>query len=91
MLTIRPNNGYEKYLCDQAFATATPISGTLELLPTCNMNCRMCYVRMSPEEMKRQGRMLGQMSGFALRMRQLGKGRCFCCLQGENLCFIPSF
>src|SRR5699024_6376908 len=27
-----------------------PLSGTFELTPVCNMNCRMCYVRMSREE-----------------------------------------
>ena len=55
MLTLQPDNGFEKYLCDKAFAEATPISGTFELLPICNMDCRMCYVRLSKEQMNRMG------------------------------------
>ncbi|MCD7809255.1 MAG: radical SAM protein, partial [Erysipelotrichaceae bacterium] len=35
-----------------------PLGGSIELLPLCNMNCKMCYVRMSKEEMDRQGSML---------------------------------
>lgn len=40
----------------QMFAMATekkvPLYGVLELLPLCNLNCDMCYVRMSREEME---------------------------------------
>ena len=30
--------------------TQTPISGTFELSPLCNMDCRMCYVKMTKTE-----------------------------------------
>lgn len=33
-----------------------PVSGTFELTPRCNMNCRMCYIRMTEEEMRTRGR-----------------------------------
>lgn len=43
----------------QMFAMATekkvPLYGVLELLPLCNLNCDMCYVRMSREEMEEVG------------------------------------
>lgn len=29
-----------------------PLSGTFELTPLCNFNCRMCYVRQTPEQIK---------------------------------------
>ena len=35
-----------------------PFSGTFELTPRCNMNCRMCYIRMTPDEMANIGREL---------------------------------
>ena len=35
------------YLYQKATAAGVPISGTFELTPVCNMNCKMCYVRMS--------------------------------------------
>lgn len=47
----------EKYLIGNAYAQGVPISGSLELLPLCNMNCDMCYVRLSRSEMEQQGRL----------------------------------
>lgn len=35
-----------------------PFSGTFELTPKCNMNCKMCYIRMNDEEMKKVGTQL---------------------------------
>ena len=39
-----------QYLHSKACQTLTPLSGSFELLPLCNMNCRMCYIRISKEE-----------------------------------------
>ena len=47
----------ERRLFMRARETNTPINGSLELLPLCNMNCDMCYVRLSKQEMEKQGRM----------------------------------
>ena len=35
------------YLYRKASALGIPISGTFELTPLCNMNCKMCYVRLN--------------------------------------------
>ena len=47
----------ERMLLDQARRTRTPANGSIELLPLCNMNCDMCYVRLSREEMEAKGRL----------------------------------
>ena len=47
-----------KYFYQKAAAMRTPISGTFELTPLCNMNCRMCYIRMTPEEMHQRGQLI---------------------------------
>lgn len=39
-----------KYLMAKAARQKIPLSGCFELSPLCNMDCRMCYVRMSREE-----------------------------------------
>lgn len=36
-----------EYLYRKATAAGIPLSGTFELTPVCNMDCKMCYVRMS--------------------------------------------
>ena len=48
----------ERMLLDQAKRTRTPANGSIELLPLCNMNCDMCYVRLSREEMEAKGRLI---------------------------------
>lgn len=45
----------EKYLIEQADLTNTPIIGTFELLPICNMDCKMCYVRLNKNEVSKRG------------------------------------
>ena len=39
-----------EYLYQKAAAAGVPLSGTFELTPVCNMDCKMCYVRLSKKE-----------------------------------------
>ena len=39
-----------KYLSAKAARNRIPLSGTFELSPCCNLDCRMCYVRKSHKE-----------------------------------------
>ena len=55
-MQMEPNT-MEKRMLRRASAAQRPINGSLELLPLCNMNCDMCYVRMSREEMEEVGRL----------------------------------
>ncbi len=48
-------NSVEKMMIQRSFMMQRPINGTLELLPLCNMNCEMCYIRLDHSEMKTQG------------------------------------
>lgn len=48
----------KKSLLSKAAITKTPAQGVFELTPRCNMNCKMCYIRMTEEEMKPIGREL---------------------------------
>lgn len=45
---------YNERLVQRALESRTPVSGTFELLPACNMRCRMCYIQHTPrrEELK---------------------------------------
>ncbi len=36
-----------EYLHTKAARSHTPLNGTFELTPVCNMSCKMCYVRMT--------------------------------------------
>lgn len=39
-----------EFLHRKATRARIPLSGTFELTPVCNMNCKMCYVRMSKQQ-----------------------------------------
>ena len=39
-----------KHLFRKATSRGVPLSGTIEVSTVCNFNCRMCYVRKSPQE-----------------------------------------
>lgn len=45
-----------KYLFNKAFEKRTPLDGTFELSPICNLDCKMCYIRMTKEEVNKIGR-----------------------------------
>lgn len=46
------------YLHMKAGRKGIPLAGTFELSPVCNMQCRMCYVRMTPREVEKSGKRL---------------------------------
>lgn len=44
-----------EYLYRKACIKKIPLAGTFELSPRCNLNCKMCYVRMSKEQIQNSG------------------------------------
>lgn len=42
---------YNEYFSFQTRKKAVPYHGMFELTPLCNLNCKMCYVRLSPGQM----------------------------------------
>ncbi len=49
-------NDFSEYLAAKAREQGIPIHGTFELTPLCNLNCGMCYVHLTGEQL--QGRSL---------------------------------
>lgn len=48
----------QERMANVAVKKRLPLGGTMELLPMCNMDCKMCYVRLSKEQMEKQGHLL---------------------------------
>ena len=44
-----------EYLYRKAAAAGIALSGTFELTPLCNMDCKMCYVRLTPHQLAGMG------------------------------------
>ena len=54
--TIIPGRRLTDHLYSKASRLRIPISGTFELSPVCNFDCRMCYVRKSQKEVAQSPR-----------------------------------
>lgn len=65
---------YQGMVRDAARGPGIPVFGTFELTPLCNFACRMCYVRLSPEQMRSRGRLrtAGEWLRVADEAREMG-------------------
>lgn len=84
-------NPFETYLCDKASMTSTPISGTFELLPNCNMDCKMCYIRMTKSDVEKAGGLLPKDFWLNLADQAMKKGLLFLLLTGGEPLLYPDF
>lgn len=81
----------EQKLMLQASENLVPINGSLELLPLCNMNCDMCYVRLSREEMERKGRLRTADEWIEIGRQMQKAGVLFLLLTGGEPFLFPDF
>ena len=81
----------ERVLMQQAHARRTPINGSLELLPLCNLNCKMCYVRLSKAEMEAQGRLRTWEEWLDVARQMKESGVLFLLLTGGEPLMFPHF
>lgn len=81
----------ERMLIKKATAKGIPISATFELTPTCNFNCSMCYMRLSPQRLKELGglRTVEEWKSTALEMKRMGT--LFILLTGGEPLLYPKF
>lgn len=79
----------ERMLIHKAYTRRVPINGSLELLPLCNMNCDMCYVRLSKEEMDQKGRFRTKEEWLSLAKQMKDAGTLFLLLTGGEPLLFP--
>lgn len=68
-----------------------PLGGSIELLPLCNMDCKMCYVRKSKAEMDAEGSMLTCDQWLAIADQAIEMGTLFLLLTGGEPLLYPEF
>lgn len=91
MKPIETVNSIEQYLCEKATLNYTPINAILELTPLCNMNCDMCFVRLSPDELSKQGRLRSLDEWISLAESLKKAGTLFILLTGGEPLLYPDF
>lgn len=78
------------YLDFKARLKAVPLKGVFELTPYCNLDCKMCYVHLSAEQMK--GCSLLPAEKWECIMEQaVGSGMMFATLTGGECLTYPDF
>lgn len=88
---IEYSNSVERKLFAWAERQLSPLYGVLELTPLCNMNCDMCYVRLSREEMESKGRMCSLDEWLMLAKEMKDAGVLFVLLTGGEPLLYPYF
>ncbi len=68
-----------------------PFYGSFELTPRCNMNCKMCYIRMSTEELARVGNELPGDEWIRIAKEAVDKGMLSVLLTGGEAILHPDF
>lgn len=80
------------YLHAKAAQKKIPLNGTFELSPVCNFACRMCYVRRTPAQLRREGKILIPWQGWLALARQCrDAGMLYLLLTGGEPFLYPGF
>ena len=80
-----------EYLHMKASRTKTPISGTFELSPLCNMDCKMCYIKMSKKKQESIARLRTKEEWIELAQKAKEKGMLFLLLTGGEPFLVKDF
>jgi radical SAM protein with 4Fe4S-binding SPASM domain len=80
-----------EYLYRKASAAGIPLSGTFELTPVCNMDCKMCYVRMSRSAQEAIAPLKGASQWLALAQEAKDAGMLYLLITGGEPFLHPQF
>ena len=80
-----------EYLYRKASAAGVPLSGTFELTPVCNMDCKMCYVRLSRQEQQAIAPLTPAQRWLALAREARDAGMLYLLLTGGEPFLHPQF
>lgn len=88
------NANIRQVLTRRCAALGIPVSGTFELTPRCNLQCKMCYIRLTPAQMVSVGRELTAAEWIGLARQARDTGLAFLLITGgeptlrEDFCEI---
>ena len=81
----------EERLVAKATLANIPIGGTFELLPLCNMNCDMCFIRLNKDEMNSIGRLKSADEWLNIARQMKDEGTLFVLITGGEPLLYPEF
>lgn len=84
-------NAIQEAMQKQAMLQRQPLTVNLELLPVCNLNCKMCYVRTSATQVERMGGLKSVDEWLVLAEQLREAGAMFLLLTGGEVFLYPGF
>ena len=91
MNPINHLNPIEQAICNKADMHQIPIAGNIELLPLCNMDCEMCFAKMTREQMNAHAPMHTYKEWLNLAKEMTESGMIFLLLTGGEPFLYPHF
>lgn len=84
-------NPIERDICNRADLAQIPIAGNFELLPLCNMDCKMCFAKMTKDEMNKHSPMHDYKEWLNIAKNMSDAGMIFLLLTGGEPFLYPHF
>ena len=82
---------FYKTVWEKAFEEGIPISGTFELTPRCNFNCKMCYVHLKDQEIEKYGKEMSAKEWIRIAEEAKKAGTTWLCITGGEPLMHPEF
>ena len=91
MKVFTAGTGVERMLLDKAQLNKSPLIGTMELTPCCNMDCNMCYVRLPQKRMEELGNLRSLKWYLELGEQMVRAAALFLQMSGGEVLLYPDF
>ena len=91
MEQLEDTDTIERQILNRAKHSCIPVNGSIELLPLCNMNCDMCYVRLNREDVERLGGLYNADEWIEIGKQMKESGVLFLLLTGGEPLIFPDF
>lgn len=85
------SNNITKMLMEKAKHSRIPLTVNFELLPICNLDCKMCYIRSEWSEVKKRGGLLSANAWLELAKQMKAVGTFYLLLTGGEIFLYPEF
>lgn len=83
-------NSIEQNICNKADLKKIPIAGNIELLPLCNMDCKMCFAKMTRKQMEAHSPMHDYKEWLKIAEQSSKAGTLFMLLTGGEPFLYPN-
>lgn len=81
----------KNYIFRKGAAKKIPVSGTFELTPRCNLNCKMCYIHLADSELNHFGQELTASQWISLGEQAVRQGMVYLLLTGGEPLLCKDF